>query len=210
MADLGQGRQIIRVKNCSGWTDPQVKINFMVDKKLSNTNVQWMGSWSPDATNWANVSEATRRELDGEAFHDGGFWIGFQDFLKYFDTIDFCHINTDVDREVVFNGRWEVGLNAGGVQKGDWANYARNPQCFIKLRSPNRSRGRTRIINSLELITREDPEGLCSAVISLMQRRQPSSKVKGVNKVGFRVYQVQSMDPQFVCYKTFLRCKKRQ
>ena len=48
------------------------------------------------------------------------------------------------------------------------------------------------------MITREDPEGLCSAVISLMQRRQPSSKVKGVNKVGFRVYQVQSMDPQFV------------
>ena len=141
MADLGQGRQIIRVKNCSGWTDPQVNINTscFLAVEMFTTNVQWMGSWSPDATNWANVSEATRRELDGEAFHDGGFWIGFQDFLKYFDTIDFCHINTDVDREVVFNGRWEVGLNAGGVQKGDWTNYARNPQCFIKLRSPNRS-----------------------------------------------------------------------
>ena len=141
VADLGQGRQIIRVKNCSGWTDPQVNINTscFLAVEMFTTNVQWMGSWSPDATNWANVSEATRRELDGEAFHDGGFWIGFQDFLKYFDTIDFCHINTDVDREVVFNGRWEVGLNAGGVQKGDWTNYARNPQCFIKLRSPNRS-----------------------------------------------------------------------
>lgn len=76
VADLGQGRQIVRVKNCSGWTDPQ-----------------WLGSWSPDDTNWANVADATRRELDGEAFHDGGFWIGFQDFLKYFDTVDFCHIN---------------------------------------------------------------------------------------------------------------------
>lgn len=38
----------------------------------------WCGSWSPDDTNWANVSDAIRRELDGEAFHDGGFWIGFQ------------------------------------------------------------------------------------------------------------------------------------
>jgi calpain len=91
----------------------------------------------------------TRRELDGEAFHDGGFWIGYQDFLKYFDTIDFCHINKDEDKEVVFNGRWEVGLNAGGVQKGDFKNYAKNPQCFIELRSPNRA----------------DPENLCSAVI---------------------------------------------
>ena len=24
VADLGQGRQIVRVKNCSGYTDPQV------------------------------------------------------------------------------------------------------------------------------------------------------------------------------------------
>ena len=38
----------------------------------------WCGSWSPEDTNWANVSDAIRRELDGEAFHDGGFWIGFQ------------------------------------------------------------------------------------------------------------------------------------
>lgn len=65
----------------------------------------------------------------------------------------------ELDREVVFNGRWEVGLNAGGVQKGDFKNYAKNPQCFIELKSPNR----------------EDPESLCSAVISLMQRRQQAA-----------------------------------
>ena len=172
MADLGQGRQIVRVKNCSGWTEPM-----------------WCGSWSPDDTNWANVSDAIRRELDGEAFHDGGFWIGFQDFLKYFDTIDFCHINHEVDKEVVFNGRWEVGLNAGGVQKGDFKNYAKNPQCFIELRSPNP----------------QDPERLCSAVISLMQRRRPASKVKGVNKVGFRIYRVDKeadeLTSQFFSYR---------
>ena len=109
--------------------------------------------------------------------------------IRAVDTIDFCHINTDVDKEVVFNGRWEVELNAGGVQKGDWTNYARNPQCFIELRSPNR----------------EDPESLCSAVISLMQRRRPSSKVKGVNKVGFRIYQVdreaEELTSQFFSYR---------
>ena len=149
----------------------------------------WCGSWSPDDTAWANVSEAIRRELDGEAFHDGGFWIGFQDFLKYFDTIDFCHINSEVDKEVVFNGRWEVGLNAGGVQKGDFKNFAKNPQCFIELRSPNS----------------EDPERLCNAVISLMQRRRPASKVKGVNKVGFRIYRVDKdadeLTSQFFSYR---------
>ena len=71
VADLGQGRQIVRVKNCSGWTEPM-----------------WCGSWAPDDTNWANVSDAIRRELDGEAFHDGGFWIGFQVGL-------ICQFSTD-------------------------------------------------------------------------------------------------------------------
>ena len=141
-----------------------------------------MGSWSPDATNWANVSVATRRELDGEAFHDGGFWIGFQDFLKYFDTIDFCHINTDVDREVVFNGRWEVGLNAGGVQKGDWANYARNPQCFIKLRSPNRFFTLQDMLSNIDLcqrgpggsVQRGDQSDAEAAALEQSERRQQS------------------------------------
>ena len=62
VADLGQGRQIIRIKNCSGWTNPQ-----------------WTGSWSPEDAAWLNVTDSVRRELDGEAFHDGGFWIGFQE-----------------------------------------------------------------------------------------------------------------------------------
>jgi len=173
VADLGHGRRIVRIKNCSGWTDPQ-----------------WSGAWSPsDDANWASVADGTRRELDGEAFHDGGFWIGFHDFLTHFDTIDFCHINRETDREVVFNGRWEIGLNAGGVQKGDFKNYAKNPQCFIELRSPNA----------------EDPENLCSAVISLMQRRQQASKVKGVNKIGFRVYRVdkdaEELTSQFFSYR---------
>ena len=90
---------------------------------------------------------------------------------------------------MVFNGRWEVGLNAGGVQKGDFKNYAKNPQCFIELRSPNP----------------EDPERFCNAVISLMQRRRQSSKVKGVNKVGFRIYRVDKdadeLTSQFFAYR---------
>lgn len=172
VADLGQGRQIIRIKNCSGWTNPQ-----------------WTGSWSPDDASWLNVSDSVRRELDGEAFHDGGFWIGVQDFLRHFDNIDFCHINKETDKEAVFNGRWEVGSNAGGVQKGDFKNYAKNPQCFIELKSPNP----------------EDPDKFCSAVISLMQRRQQASKVKGVNKIGFRIYRVDreadELTSQFFSYR---------
>ena len=55
VANLGEGRQIIRVKNCSG------------PKTLN-----WVGAWHPDDTRWSNVSDAIRKELDAETFHDGG------------------------------------------------------------------------------------------------------------------------------------------
>ena len=70
MANLGGGRQVIRVKNCSG-----------------NKLVMWSGAWNPDDTRWANLPPGIQRELDAETFHDGGFWMAYGDFLKYFQVI---------------------------------------------------------------------------------------------------------------------------
>ena len=100
-----------------------------------------------------------------------GFWMAFGDFLKYFQDLDICHISHDVDQDITFHGRWEDGLNAGGVQKADWKNFAKNPQCFIRLSDSDPI----------------DPQGRSSAVVSLMQRRQPNSRAKGMNKVGIIV-----------------------
>ena len=47
VANLGEGRQIIRVKNCSG---PK--------------GINWIGAWHPEDTRWANVGDSIRRELD--------------------------------------------------------------------------------------------------------------------------------------------------
>lgn len=55
VANLGEGRQIIRVKNCSG---PKP--------------INWVGAWHPEDTRWSNVSDSIRKELDAETFHDGG------------------------------------------------------------------------------------------------------------------------------------------
>jgi len=157
VANLGQGRQIVRVKNCSG---PKP--------------IQWVGAWNPDDTRWTNVPDDIRKELDSETFHDGGFWMSYGDFLKYFQAIDICHISTDVDQDVTFHGRWEKGLNAGGVQRGDFKNFSKNPQCFIRLSDSDP----------------RDVEGRSAAIVSLMQRRQPQSRAKGTNKIGFKVYRV--------------------
>ena len=68
--------QIIRVKNCSG---PKP--------------IKWIGAWHKEDTRWANVSDSIRRELDSETFHDGGFWMAYGDFLKYFQVIS-CSMST--------------------------------------------------------------------------------------------------------------------
>ena len=67
VADLGQGQQLIRVKNCSG-------PNF----------INWIGAWSTKDTRWANVPKEAKEELEKETYQDGGFWMAYGDFLKYF------------------------------------------------------------------------------------------------------------------------------
>ena len=51
VANLGEGRQIIRVKNCSG---PK--------------GINWVGAWHPEDTRWANVGDTIRKELDAGKF----------------------------------------------------------------------------------------------------------------------------------------------
>ena len=46
----------------------------------------WTGAWNPDDTRWANLAPGIQRELDAETFHDGGFWMAYGDFLKYFEV----------------------------------------------------------------------------------------------------------------------------
>ena len=67
VADLGQGRQLVRVKNCSG-------PGF----------VEWSGAWHPADARWSKVAPEVKRRLDEETRPDGGFWMAYGDFLKYF------------------------------------------------------------------------------------------------------------------------------
>lgn len=67
VAYLGEGQQLIRVKNCSG-----------------PLHVNWIGAWHPTDTRWANVSDDIKKELETETYQDGGFWMAYGDFLKYF------------------------------------------------------------------------------------------------------------------------------
>ena len=84
------------------------------------------------------------------------------------------------------------------MQKADWKNFAKNPQCFIRLSDsdPIDPQGRSSGIVRLEFLDLKKIILTCTGVnwlylsSSLMQRRDPSSRAKGMNKIGFRVYRV--------------------
>ncbi len=76
VADVGGQQQLIRLKNCSG-------PNF----------VNWIGAWHPKDTRWANVSDQARRRLEEETQQDGGFWMAYGDFLKYFKVQRQTHVH---------------------------------------------------------------------------------------------------------------------
>ncbi len=68
VADLGDGKQLVRVKNSSG-------PGF----------VDWSGAWHPGDARWGKVDADVRARLDDGVNADGGgFWMAYGDFLKYF------------------------------------------------------------------------------------------------------------------------------
>eukprot|EP00040_Diaphanoeca_grandis_P027373 m.155703 g.155703 ORF g.155703 m.155703 type:complete len:1003 (+) comp30951_c0_seq1:152-3160(+) len=54
----------------------------------------WSGPWSKDSCEW---TKELRREMPRCEGEDGMFWISFDDFVRYFATVDVCQINRKWD-----------------------------------------------------------------------------------------------------------------
>ncbi|CAN7938594.1 unnamed protein product, partial [Ixodes hexagonus] len=168
----GEERQLIRVRNPWGSTE-------------------WKGSWSDASSQWNLITEEQRQEMNLTVEDDGEFWyelqIPFEDFLKIFQMLDFCHLEpASLTDEMIggrskrwevstFEGSWVPGSSAGG---GDEENeqFASNPQYMITLDEPDD----------------DNEDGECTVIVALLQKNRRRLEVEEKwRTVGFCLYEVE-------------------
>ncbi|KAM4641669.1 calpain-2 catalytic subunit-like [Discoglossus pictus] len=143
--------------------------------------VEWNGRWSDHSPMWSTLDRSLQAKLQVKG-EDGEFWMQMDDFLRYFDTLEVCNLTADsleedsphVWNNNSFEGSWVPGHNAGGCRnyKG---TFWTNPQYMVTLEEED-----------------EDKRGLCTLLVSLMQkgRRQGRAMGRDFVVVGFEIYQV--------------------
>ena len=54
--------------------------------------VEWKGRWGDRSWMWL-LFPALKAEINAAPAEDGSFWMGYNDFLMYFDTVDTCSVD---------------------------------------------------------------------------------------------------------------------
>ncbi|XP_052797971.1 calpain-A-like [Mya arenaria] len=152
---------------------------------------EWKGSWSDNDSNWQWVDDETKQRLQLQKKDDGEFWMSFRDFCKHFSDLTICLMGPDFDGDgisdkaghvEIVHGEWREGVSAGGSRNDLW-KFATNPQYLLTLTEPDAFDEET-----------DDPEleGMCSVVISLMQKPRTSNSFKSKHlQIGFMIYKVE-------------------
>lgn len=132
------------------------------------------------------MSLSARKAIGLTLQHAGEFWIPYHDFLRFFDSVELCtttsepisdppkSLNTKNWVAPALKGAWIAGVSAGGC--GNYPNsYWINPQFAMTLSDP-------------------DVDGLCTAIVGVMQKVSPSTLSLGFLSIGFVIYRVSKRD----------------
>ncbi|XP_029203083.2 calpain-9-like isoform X2 [Acropora millepora] len=150
---------------------------------------EWEGAWGDKSSEWRQLSESEKRRLNLQFDDDGEFWMSFEDFFKYFDKLEICHLGPDSARKGggqannwegrTENGAWVRGSSAGGCR--NFLNtFAMNPQFRVDLQDAD-----------------DDADDKCSLTVALMQTKRRKLKAeegKPMLTIGFSIYKVTDED----------------
>jgi len=167
---LSTGKQFVRVRN--PWGNEQ----------------EWKGKWADGSKEWDLLSTDDQQQFGLTFDCDGEWWMEYEDFLRYFNELEMCHLCPEKMlrvQEHVFldvknwHGKWEEGVSAGGC-RNFLSTFISNPQYSVTLKD----------------VDDEDEEELCTLMVSLMQKGRRSLKDEGKEdlSIGFVIYKLENKD----------------
>ncbi|XP_078351287.1 calpain-9-like isoform X1 [Oculina patagonica] len=150
---------------------------------------EWEGAWGDKSSEWRKLSEADKRDMKLNFADDGEFWMSFEDFFKYYDKLEVCHLGPDSAKSGSGNannwegraedGAWIRGSSAGGCR--NFLNtFAMNPQYRVDLQDAD-----------------DDEDDKCSLTVALMQTKRRKLKAeegKPMLTIGFSIYKITDED----------------
>jgi calpain len=156
--------------------------------------VEWKGAWSDHSVDWQFVSPHIKNSLEFKIENEGEFWMCFEDFYHFFDSIQFCHLTPESYSDQVlkptrnehiswkllaYHGEWRRNVSAGGSGNNGDRRYWMNSQFLIKLVD----------------VDLNDDNNMATMIVALMQKYTRERRVRHNGEaaeefIQFRVYRI--------------------
>lgn len=159
---------VISAVNSIELEDETNQIQLIRMRNMFTNTAEWKGDWGPKSREWSLIPESDKALFGLSLENEGEFWMTYDSFKANFSKIDICNLNRFSSKykweSTVHEGHWEPGASSGGCStKGP---YWSNPRFSLTVTAKDSDP--------------DDPGGLATVVIGLMQKNRSSKKTKGL------------------------------
>jgi calpain len=149
---------------------------------------EWKGAWADNSSEWKDVTEQQKKELDISKDDDGEFWMDFNDFTSNFDKMELCHMGPEAFGESTEGGKkkkWVAQFEQGGWKRRVNAGGCRN---FLDTFWTN-PQYRVEVVDADE----DDNEDVGTIIVGLMQKERRKKRAEGSGDLltmGYMLYKI--------------------
>lgn len=167
----GHAYSLTKARVINAGSKKEVKI-VRIKNPWSN-ETEWNGPFGDESLEWNFVPEHEKREMKVQFCDDGEFYMTMKDFLKHFDSIEFCHISPDSLETNDEKKKWNLT-----TYEGKWISaITYSPQIIVKLVDPDEY----------------DDDDYCTMVVSLHQKNRRNMR-SDMNQIRFEIYKLTADD----------------
>ncbi|OON19416.1 calpain family cysteine protease, partial [Opisthorchis viverrini] len=126
---LGHAYSVTDVRTVSS-KEPTKQVRLIRLRNPWGNDREWYGPWSDKSSEWNAISVSERKRIGLVFDNDGEFWISYEDFVRYFSRLEFCHLGPETghfgqpSRLEKPRGYWEMT-----TEVGEWIKYSTAGGC---------------------------------------------------------------------------------